>query len=281
MKIHSTAIIDDSAQLDDSVEIGPYAIVGPHCTLGEGVRLDPHAVIKEYTCVGNDTRISTGAVLGGDPQDISFKGERSWVEIGERCIIRESVTVNRASGEDKITRVGNGCMLMAYSHVGHNCEVGNDVILANAVQLGGHVEVGDFAFLGGSSVFHQFVRVGTLSIIGGFSASRQDVAPYSMSDGRPVELIGINKVGLRRRGYDLTSRTILKRAFHLLFFSPLNARQALAEIESQWGDEPYIQELIRFFSTSKRGISTAAKGAHARKPLGESSESEAAIESLI
>jgi UDP-N-acetylglucosamine acyltransferase len=281
MNIHPSAIIDNSAQLADSVEIGAYAIVGPNCTLGQGVKLDPHAIVKEYTRVGNDVHISSGAVLGGAPQDVGFKGERSWVEIGDRTLIRECVTVNRASGEDQVTRVGANCMLMAYSHVGHNTQVGQEAILANAVQLGGHVEIGDFAFLGGSSVFHQFVRVGTLSIVGGFSATRQDVAPYSMSDGRPVELIGINKIGLRRRGYDLANRTILKRAFHLLFFSPLNSRQALAEIEDQWGDKPYIQELINFVNGSKRGISKAVKGSHTRKPLSESTESEENIESLV
>src|SRR6478609_4186088 len=244
MSIHSTAIIHESAQLADSVEIGPYAIVGPHCVIGEGSVLDSHAVVKEYTRIGKNARISSGAVLGGAPQDLGYKGEETWVEIGDNCLIRECVTIHRGSKKDAITRIGNGSMLMAYSHVAHDCQVGNEVILANSVQLGGFVEVGDYAFLGGGCVFHQFIRIGKLSIVSGASASRQDIAPFGMYDARPVVPVGTNKVGLRRRGYDMESRAIIRNAYKLLFFSPTPYRQSLEEIEQEWGDKPYIQELV-------------------------------------
>lgn len=257
MGIHSTAIIDASAQLGDDIEIGPYAIIGPDCIVGDGARIAAHAVLQEQVTLGTNVRVSAGAVLGGEPQDTGFKGERSRVIVGNNVSIRECATLNRASGEGKETVVGDGCMLMAYSHLGHNVRLGKEVILANNVQLGGHVEVGDYAFLGGTCVFHQFVRVGKLAIVGGFSASRQDIAPFSMCDGRPTIVAGINKVGLRRRGYDLTARTTLKNAFHQLFFSELNMRQAIESIESEWGDQPYVQELLAFVQNSQRGLCKA------------------------
>jgi len=257
MTIHSTAIIHESAQIADSVEIGPYAIVGPHSVIGEGSKLDAHAVVKEYTRIGKNVQISSGAVVGGTPQDLAFKGEESWVEIGDNCVIRECVTVNRASGKGAVTRLGKGCMLMAYSHVAHNCQLGDEVILANSVQLGGHVDVGNYAFLGGGCVFHQNIRIGQLAIVSGASASRQDVAPFGMYDARPVVPVGTNKIGLRRRGYDMESRTIIRNAFKVLFFSPIPYRHALEEIEQAWGDKPYIQELVEFVKNSKRGLAKA------------------------
>lgn len=255
MSIHPSAIIDPSAIIGNNVEIGPYSIIGPHCKVGDGSKLAAHVVLQEYVHMGENCQVSSGAVLGGLPQDMAFKGERSYVTIGNNAIIRECVTINRASGEDKETVLGDGCMLMAYSHLGHNSKVGKEAILANSAQLGGYVEVGDYAFLGGGCVFHQFVRVGTLAIVSGFSGSRQDLPPFSMSFGAPAELFGINKVGLRRRGYDLNARTLIKKAFQLLFFSDLNMTQGIRALESEgWAQEPYIQELLTFVQSSQRGI---------------------------
>jgi len=277
MTIHPTAIIHESAQIADSVEIGPYAIVGPHTVIAEGCRLDAHAVVKEYTRIGKNVLISSGAVLGGAPQDLGFKNEESWVEIGDNCLIRECVTVNRASGIGAVTRVGKGCMLMAYSHLGHNCQLGDEVILANAVQLGGHVEVGNYAFLGGGSVFHQHIRIGQLAIVSGGSASRQDIAPFGMYDARPVIPVGTNKIGMRRRGYDMESREIIRNAYKILFFSPTPYRLGLEEVEQKWGDRPYIQELVEFVRSSKRGLAKADLSGSAKM----SDDRKETMESLV
>lgn len=259
MNIHPTAIIAPGVELGADVEVGPYAVIGPHCAIGGGTRIDSHAVLKAFVSLGENVRVASGAVLGGEPQDLAFKGERSRVMIGNNAVIRECVTINRASGEGNETVVGDGCMIMAYSHLGHNVRLGREVILANNVQLAGYVEVGDYAFIGGTCVFHQFVKIGKLAIISGFSASRQDIAPFSMCDGRPAIVSGINKVGLRRRGYDLQARTVLKKAFQRLFFSNLNTRQALDSIEAEWGERAYIQELVEFVRTSQRGLCKASR----------------------
>jgi UDP-N-acetylglucosamine acyltransferase len=254
MRIHPSAIIDPTAELAADVEVGPYSIIGPHCKIADGSKIGPHVVLQEYVHMGKNCQVSPGAVLGGLPQDLGFKGERSYAIIGDNAIIREGVTINRASGEDKATTLGDGSMMMAYSHLGHNCQVGTEVILANSVQLGGHVEVGDYAFIGGTGSYHQFIRIGKLAIISGFSAARQDIPPFAMAANCPAAIIGINKVGLRRRGYDLNARTIIKKAYNLLFYANLNTAQAIEAIQAEWGQEPYIQELITFMSTSQRGI---------------------------
>jgi UDP-N-acetylglucosamine acyltransferase len=254
MTIHPSAIIDPTAELGANVDVGPFSYIGPHCKLGDGVKIGPNVVLQEYVTLGNNCQIAPGAVLGGHPQDLRFKGEVSYVEIGEGSIIRECVTINRSSGEGEVTRIGKKCMLMAYTHVAHNCVVGDEVIMANNVQLAGHIEVGDYAFIGGTCVFHQFVKIGRMSIISGFSASRQDIPPYAMVDGRPAAVVGINKVGLKRRGIDLNARTRLKQAFKLLWYSELNYKQAIEAIRSEIEMDPQIEELIRFVENSSRGI---------------------------
>lgn len=254
MNIHPTAIIDPSAELGQGVDVGAHAYIGPHCKVGDGTRIYPNAVLQGYTTLGKNCQVSPGAVLGGFPQDVKFKEWPSYVHIGDNVLIRECVTVNRATGENEATVIGNGCMLMAYAHVAHNCVLGEEVILANSVQLGGHVEVGDYAFLGGIIAIHQFVKIGKLAIISGGSASRQDTPPFSMSDGRPSVLVGINKVGLKRRGYDLASRTRIKKAFQLLWFSGMNQKQALEAIRNEIEMDEAVQELVSFVENSKRGI---------------------------
>lgn len=254
MIIHPTAIIDPTVELGPGVEVGPHAYIGPHCKVGEGTRIYANAVLQGYTTLGKNCQVSPGAVLGGFPQDVKFKEWPSYVQIGDNVIIRECATVNRATGEGEATVVGDGCMLMAYAHVAHNCTLGKEVILANSVQLGGHVEVGDYAFLGGILAIHQFVKIGRLAIISGGSASRQDIPPFSMSDGRPAVVVGINKVGMKRRGYDLASRTRIKKAFQLLWFSGLNHKQALEAIRNEVEMDDSVQELVSFVENSKRGV---------------------------
>lgn len=254
MSIHPTAIIDPLAQLGADVEIGPYSIVGPHCQIGDRTRIGAHVVLESHVTLGSDCQIASGAILGGFPQDSKFKKETSWVRIGDGCILRECVTVNRATGEGNETVIGEKCMLMAYAHVAHNCVLGNEVILANAVQLGGHVEVGDYAFIGGQCAVHQFVKIGKLAIMSGFSASRQDIPPFSMADDRPAIIAGTNKVGLKRRGFDLAARTRLKKAFQRLFFSGMNYKQAIEIIQAEIEVDAAVQELIDFVQNSSRGI---------------------------
>jgi UDP-N-acetylglucosamine acyltransferase len=254
MSIHPTAIIDPTAEIGADVEIGPYSVIGPHCHVDEGTKIWSNATLQGYTKLGKNCQVSPGAVLGGLPQDLKFKGEESWVVVGDNTVIRECVTLNRASGEGQATVIGSDCLLMAYAHVAHNCHVGDGVILANSVQLGGHVTVGDFAFIGGMCVFHQHIRIGKMAIISGFSAARQDIPPFCMADNRPAIVVGINKVGLKRRGFDLASRTRMKRAFQLLFFSGMNFKQAMEAIQDEIQGDPHVDELLAFVQSSERGI---------------------------
>jgi UDP-N-acetylglucosamine acyltransferase len=255
LSIHPSAIIDPTASLGQDVEVGPLSYIGPGCEIGNGCKILPHAILEKNVILGENCEISPGAVVGGKPQDLKFKGQETFVRIGRNTIIRECVTINRANGEDGAeTLIGERCMLMAYSHVAHNCIIGNEVIMANNVQMGGHVEIGDFVFLGGTTVFHQFVKIGTLAIVSGFSGTRQDIPPFSMTDGRRAIVAGINKVGLKRRGYDLAARTRLKKAFQLLFFSGMNYNQALAEIKSTLEMDAALTELVDFMQNSSRGV---------------------------
>lgn len=252
--LHPTAIIDPSAVIDPTATVGAYCVIGPQVTIGAGCVIAPHVVIESHTILGEGTQVSSFAALGGLPQDKGFGGETSWVHIGKRCVIREGVTVHRATGEQKTTVVGDDCMLMAYSHVAHNTVLGNNVILANNVLLAGHVQVDDGAFISGMTVVHQNVRIGRLAIISGASGTRQDIPPFAMCDGRPATLGGINKIGLRRNGFDATERDAILRAYHLIWFSDVSMAEALTTLETTMAEHATVQELVQFVRTSKRGI---------------------------
>jgi UDP-N-acetylglucosamine acyltransferase len=255
MTIHTTAMIDSTAQVDPSATIGPYVVIGPYCMVGAGCILKPHAVLEAYVTLGEGCQVSSGAVLGGPPQDLGFDGQPSYVVVGNNVQIRECVTINRATGEGNTTTVGNDCMLMAYSHLGHNVQLGHGVILANNVQLGGYVSVGDNAFLGGTTVAHQFVKIGRLAIMGGFCGTRQDIPPFAMAFGRPEATVqGINTIGLKRRGFKLDERTRLKAAYKTLWFSGLSLQDAVAQVLVDAPDDQHVAELITFIQASKRGI---------------------------
>lgn len=261
LTIHPTAIIDPTVELGEDVKIGPYAVVGPQSRIGDGTIIGPHVVIEGYTSIGRNCEISPGAVIGGKPQDHGFGNETSYVRIGDEVIVRECVTINRGTGEGSETVVGDGSMLMAYSHLAHNCNLGAHVVLANNVQLAGYVQIGDYAFIGGTCVVHQFVQIGRLSIIGGFSGTRQDVPPFAMAEGRPhVTVKGINSVGLKRRGFDREARSRLKKAYYFLWFSKLNIQQAIESIHRDIDFDPNIEELIAFTLNSKRGIRRPDEG---------------------
>lgn len=267
MAIHPTAIIDPTAEIGLDVEIGPYVVIGPECKVGDGSRLLPHAVLEGYTTLGKGCQISPGAVLGGLPQDLHFGGEKSFVVIGDNTIIRECVTVSRATGEGKETRIGNNCMLMAYTHIAHNCQVGNNVILANNVQMAGYVKVGDYAFISGTCAIHQFVEIGRIAMVAGFSGTRQDIPPFAMTEGRPqATIVGINSVGLKRRGFKPDERSRLKKAYFYLWFSKLNTDQAIEAIRREIAPDPNVEELIQFVLHSKRGIHRPDEGVPSTTP---------------
>ncbi len=253
-QIHPTAIIDPKAEVGDGVEVGPYAIVGPNVILGAGTVVGPHAYIQQDTQVGANCVIGKGAVLGTDPQDLKYEGEETRLIVGAGTTIREYATLNRGTRAAGETLVGSGCLIMAYSHVAHDCVIGDNVIISNGVQMGGHVVIEDFATIGGIVAIHQFVRIGTHAFIGGASRVPKDVPPYTRAAGIPLKLYGLNSVGLERRGVPEEARAQLKRAYRALFGSRYNISQALDELRAQgpWG--PEVEKLMAFIESSERGV---------------------------
>lgn len=253
-QVHSTAIIEQGAELDSDVEIGAYTIVGPHVKIGSATRVMPHVFLDGMTTIGANCTIFPFASIGTQTQDLKFKGDKTFVEIGDRTTLREYVTVNAGTCEGDVTRVGSGCLIMAYSHVAHQCIVGNDVIIANAGTLAGHVIIEDGAIIGGLCGIHQFVRVGRMSFMGGCSKATQDIPPYMLVDGNPATIRGINAIGLQRRNIPEQTRKILKDAFKILCREKLSTLQALEKIKTSLPQSPEIEHLVEFISKSERGI---------------------------
>ena len=252
--IDKSAIIHETAIIDNSAIIGPNVVIGKNVKIGANTRVIANAYI-EYAEIGADCVISPFATIGTEPQDLGYKGEDTKVIIGDGTIIKENVTVHRAAAcGDFTTRVGKKCLLMAGSHVAHNCILEDEVILANLVTLGGHVQVGFGAFVGGMSVFHQNIRIGKMCIISGFSAARQDILPYSKGEGRPPVARALNVVGLRRRGFSNEDINIARRALKLLISKEYNTTQALEKIQSECEINTLVQDMIDFVKSSKRGV---------------------------
>ncbi len=260
-KIHTTAIIDESAKIAPDVEIGAYSIIGKNTVIESGCRIG-ESVNIQFSHIKKNTRISPFASIGGEPQDLGYKNETTGVIIGENCWIREFATINRASGEGQNTVIGDNCLLMAYCHVAHNCTLADNVIMANAATLGGHCKVGFGAFLGGQSVFHQNIRIGDMAIISGASASRLDIIPYCKAEGIPCLPIGLNAIGLRRKGVDKESRDAIHKAIRLLRNESYNTTQALELIEKEFKGNQYVDNLIEFVRSSKRGCTLRYKAAY-------------------
>lgn len=253
MTIHKTAIIHPSAQIAEGVIIGPNVIIGENVKLDSGVKIIANAYL-EHCEIGEGTSISPFASIGSAPQDLSYKNEPTKTIIGKNCLIKENVTVNRAAGEGNATIVGDKCMLMTGVHIAHNCVLENEVIMANLATLGGHVHVEFGAFIGGMSVFHQNIRIGEMSIISGFSAARQDILPYSKGEGRPPYPCGINAIALKRRGVPQDQRTAINEAFKLFVSDEYNTSQAIEKIKSDLPMNEYIEKMISFTQSSKRGV---------------------------
>ena len=254
--IHPTAIIDPGAKLGQDVQIGPYCIVGPGVELGDRVQLYAHVVVTNLTAIGEDTVIFPFASIGTTPQDLKFKGEPSRLVIGKRNQIREHVTMNTGTeGGGMVTQVGDDCLFMVGAHVAHDCKVGNRVILANNATLAGHVEVGDFTVIGGLSAVHQFVRIGHHAMIGGMSGIENDVIPYGQASGKRATLVGLNLVGLKRRGFERDIIHNLRSAFRLLFSREGTMAERISDVAARFeGTEP-VKDIIAFVNAdSSRAI---------------------------
>jgi UDP-N-acetylglucosamine acyltransferase len=253
-RIHPTAIVHDGVELGADVEIGPFAIVGENCRIGDGCVIAARATLERNVILGTGVKVGIGSVLGGDPQDLKFKGEMTTVEIGEGTTIREYTTINRGTTQSYKTTVGKGCFIMSYVHLAHDCHIGDGVILVNSVQLAGHVTVGDKAIIAGQSAAHQFVKIGQYSFIGGCSRISQDVPPYIKAVGNPIKLYGLNSVGLQRNNFPEEVVRELKRAYRLFFRSELNVSQAKERAAAELKPFAEVQELLRFVEESGRGV---------------------------
>ncbi len=252
--IHATAIVDAGAHLGDGVNIGPWAIVGPGCVIGDGSTIAARATLEKNVTLGRNVQIGIGSVLGGDPQDLKFRGEDTYVEIGDDTVLREYVTVNRGTAHSITTRIGTGCFLMTNVHVAHDCQLGNQVIISNGTLLAGHVTVGDKVGISGNCAVHQFVRVGRFAYIGGVSKVTQDIPPFVRASGNPTALFGLNSVGLERNGLSAETRREIKRAYRLCFKSELTLTQALKHAREELEPLPEVLEFISFIEESQRGV---------------------------
>jgi UDP-N-acetylglucosamine acyltransferase len=252
MSIHPTAIVNARAEIAAGVRVGPYAVIEDDVRIGEGCEIGAHAVIKRFTMLGQRNRVFEHAVIGGEPQDVKFKGEASRLIIGDDNLIREFATLHRASGEGEATLLGSRNFLMIGVHVAHNCIVGDDNIFANGVALAGHIAVEDHVFLSSNVGAHQFVRMGRYAMVGGKSKIVQDVLPFFTTDGNPARVRGLNSVGLRRAGFKQEQRRALKRAYQILFRNGLPLEDALRELAQL--KDGYVDHLAAFIRASRRGF---------------------------
>jgi UDP-N-acetylglucosamine acyltransferase len=253
-EVHVAAIVHAGAELGEDVTIGPYSVIGPDVKIGDGTSVASNVLIDGSTTIGTGNTIFHGAVLGTPPQDLKYRGARTFVRIGDNNLIREYATVNAATNEGDVTIVGSGCLMMAYSHVAHDCIIGDNVILANAVNLAGHVTIHDYAILGGMVPVHQFVRIGVHSFVGGGCRVAKDVLPYVKIAGTPVKVSGLNTVGLKRRGFEDSQLERIKAAYRLIYRSGLNVSQAIERIEIEIEPSEEIETLLDFIRGSQRGI---------------------------
>ncbi|BBO59568.1 acyl-ACP--UDP-N-acetylglucosamine O-acyltransferase [Mycoavidus sp. B2-EB] len=257
-KIHSSAIIEPGAQLDETVEIGPYAVIGAHVKIGAGTKIGSHSVLEGHTTLGENNQIGHYAALGGAPQDMKYKGEPTRLEIGNSNTIREFTTIHTGTVQDRgVTQIGDHNWIMAYVHIAHDCSVGSHTIFSSNAQIAGHVQVGDWAILGGMAGVHQFVRIGAYSMLGGAAVLIQDLPPFIIAAGDKAKPYGINIEGLRRRGFTDAAIVTLRAAYRTLYKAGLSledAKTQLAEVAQTDEGYAYLQELLAFIVSTQRGI---------------------------
>jgi UDP-N-acetylglucosamine acyltransferase len=252
--VHPTAILDPAAELGQGVEIGPWVIVGPRVCIGDRCRIGPRARLQRNVRLAEDVSVGDGSIVGGDPQDLKYKGEETWVEVGPGTIIREYSTINRGTTQSYRTTVGARCFIMSYVHLAHDCHVGDEVVIANGTQLAGHVTIQDHAVLSGLNAVHQFVTIGAYAFVGGGSRVNQDIPPFVKAVGNPMELYGLNSIGLQRAGFSGETVAALKRAYRLFFNSELNLSQALERARTDLPPFPEVERFLAFVESSERGV---------------------------
>jgi UDP-N-acetylglucosamine acyltransferase len=253
--IDPRAAVDPAAEIEEGVSIGPFCVIGPHVQIGKGTTIGPHVVINGPCKIGCDNRIYQFASIGEDPQDKKYAGEQTFLEIGDRNRIREFVTIHRGTVQDEaVTRIGSDNLLMAYTHVAHDCRIGNNAILANAASLGGHVHVGDWVILGGFSIVHQFCRLGAHCFTGMGSAVSKDVPPFVMVGGHPAKPHGINSEGLKRRDFSSDQIATIKRAYRMLYSFGLPLAEARKQITEAGANNDEMREIADFLASSERSI---------------------------
>jgi len=254
-QVHPTAIVADGARLGDGVVVGPYSIIGANVEIGDRTEIGPHVVVDGHTRIGARCRIVGQASIGTPPQDLKYAGGPTRLEMGDDNIVREFVTLNRATEHGGgVTRIGNRCMFMAYAHVAHDCSIGDQVVMANAATLAGHVTIEDFAIVGGLVAIHQFVRIGESVILGGGAMVTLDVPPFCLAAGDRASLHGLNLVGLRRRGFSEETIKGLRAAYRTLFQTGHKLREALRLLREQTPAQPEVERLVSFIEASERGI---------------------------
>ena len=253
MKIHPTAIIKEGAIIDPSVEVGPYAIIGENVKIGAGTVVQAHAFIDGHTTIGANCKIFPFACVGMPTQDLKFDGGITYAEIGDGTTLREFSTVHLGTRDGEVTKVGKNCLIMAYCHIAHGCEVGNDVIMSNSAMLAGEVKVEDKAVISGMLGVHQFVRIGTMSMTGA-SRVTQDVPPYMIVGREPAQTVGLNLVGLQRRGVATDAIAALKKAFKIIWHEGLNRSEAIAKVRAEIQGCAEVDHLVEFIEQSKRGV---------------------------
>ncbi|MBC3935584.1 acyl-ACP--UDP-N-acetylglucosamine O-acyltransferase [Undibacterium sp. CY7W] len=260
MAIHPTALIDPNAQLDSTVEVGPYSIIGPHVKIGARTKIGPHVVIDGHTTIGSDNHFHAYSSIGGPPQDKKYGGEVTYLEIGDRNLIREFCTFNCGTVQDKgITRIGSDNWFLAYVHIAHDCVVGNHTIFSNNAALAGHVHVGDWVIMSGFSAVHQFCQIGAHAFVGMNTSLTQDVPPFVLLSGNPAQAHGVNLEGLKRRGYTREQLNAIRHAYKLIYKSGLTldeAKQSLDAYAAELSAEAQlpVQQMRSFLDVSTRGI---------------------------
>lgn len=253
-QIHPTAIVGSRAEIGEGAIISPYVVIDDGAVIGPGVEIRPFAHITGHATIGARCFIGEHAAIGGDPQDHDFGGEPTRVEIGEDTIIREYVSIHRATGEGKTTVIGPECFIMESCHIAHNVRVGRGVTITNKTGFSGHSEVGDFAVVSGLTGVHQFVHIGAYAMVGGMSKVVKDIPPYSLADGNPSRIHGLNVVGLRRRGFSQDDRTKIKRIYRMIYDKTISSSEALALFEKEYAGDPHGEVIASFIKSSRRGL---------------------------